>query len=375
MPVTPDTSVFSKLQGFADYQRANQEFEQKKALQQAQIGLAQAQAQKALVPDYDEIGKGAFIQAATQGVDSLTPVQKAALLAADAKAQTFGFNPATGAMEQKPSMLDRAGIQLGDIRQPVQNSTIPALAALPTQPMVAPRPSAQPTMTKPEQDAGILDVYGDTPAQKVVLSTDAPEYNYDAEMKAKMQKELAGAAGNPKLQQTVREKYVNNNSSQVIFEKENKLRDEFTNTTKDFRVVQDAYSKIKKTSGTGAGDMSMLYQYVKLLDPGSVVRESEFASAAAAGSYGERVAGAVKGIVEGGRLNPSLRAEFINEADRIFSGQQEGYDRIKNTYTDLAKRNGLDVKNVVTDYAEPKTDKPKINPADAMNELARRKKL
>lgn len=37
MPVTPDTSVFSKLQGFADYQRANDDFQMKKALQQAQI--------------------------------------------------------------------------------------------------------------------------------------------------------------------------------------------------------------------------------------------------------------------------------------------------------------------------------------------------
>ena len=191
MPVTPDTSVFSKLQGFADYQRANQEFEQKKALQQAQIGLAQAQAQKALVPDYDEIGKAAFIKAATQGADSLSPVEKASLLRLDAKEQTIVYNPATGAREQKPSLLERAGINLGNIAQPQT-------------PMAQPirQPAAQSTMTKPEQNAAILDVYGDSPAQPVTLSTDGNEWD------AEYQKQLAAAAGNPKLQQTIKSDYA-----------------------------------------------------------------------------------------------------------------------------------------------------------------------
>jgi len=62
---------------------------------------------------------------------------------------------------------------------------------------------------------------------------------------------------------------------------ENTLRDEFNTLTRDFRTVQDAHSKIKSVANTGAGDMSLLYSYVKLLDPGSVVRESDFATAAA----------------------------------------------------------------------------------------------
>lgn len=139
------------------------------------------------------------------------------------------------------------------------------------------------------------------------------------------------------------------------FKHANTLRDEFNTLTKDFRSVQDAYSKIAKTSNTGAGDMSMLYQYVKLLDPGSVVRESEFASAAAAGSFGERVQGALKSIESGGRLPPSLRQEFIKEAENIYQGQKAGYDRQKVTYRGLANKFQVDQEMVITDYTETPT--------------------
>jgi hypothetical protein len=51
MPVSPDISVFGKNQGYSDYQRANEEFARKKALADAQIQLAGAQAQKAAMPE------------------------------------------------------------------------------------------------------------------------------------------------------------------------------------------------------------------------------------------------------------------------------------------------------------------------------------
>lgn len=148
----------------------------------------------------------------------------------------------------------------------------------------------------------------------------------------------------------------NTGDSKTNFKNANTLRDEFNSLTKDFRTVQDAYSKINKTSGTGAGDMSMLYQYVKLLDPGSVVRESEFATAAASGSFGERIQGAAKSVIEGGRLPPSLRQEFLTESKNIYEGQKSGYDRQKQIYTGLSNNFNVDPDLVVTDYTE-------LNPA------------
>lgn len=155
-----------------------------------------------------------------------------------------------------------------------------------------------------------------------------------------------------------------NGISPDAFKNENVLRDEFNTISKDFRTVQDAYSKIKQTSDSGAGDMSMLYAYVKLLDPGSVVRESEFATAAASGSFGEQVQGAAKSVLAGGRLPPSQRAEFLSEAERLYQGQVLGYDRIKGAYTEIANRNRLNPQNIITDYAEKTPGQTGAHPLD-----------
>lgn len=142
------------------------------------------------------------------------------------------------------------------------------------------------------------------------------------------------------------------------FEQENKLRDEYTKLTQDFRTVQDAYSKIQATSDTGAGDMSLLYAYVKLLDPGSVVRESEFATAAASGSFGDRIQGAVQRILTGQRLPPDLRQQFLSEASSIYTAQKQGFDRLTGVYTELAKSYGLNPQNVMVNYAAPDPNAP-----------------
>jgi hypothetical protein len=135
------------------------------------------------------------------------------------------------------------------------------------------------------------------------------------------------------------------------FDRANTLRDEFNNLTKDFRTVQDAYNKIKKAAPTGAGDMSLLYSYVKLLDPGSVVRESEFGVAAASGSFGERIQGLAQRIISGQRLPDSLRKDFLREADSIYQGQKRGYDTAKQTYSDLAGKYNIAADKVIVDYA------------------------
>jgi len=141
------------------------------------------------------------------------------------------------------------------------------------------------------------------------------------------------------------------------FKNENTLRDEYLAQTAPFRTVQDAYSKIKSTSDTGPGDMSLLYSYVKLLDPGSVVRESEFATAAQSGSFGQRVQGAVQQIMSGQRLSPTLRKGFREEADKIYEAQKENAARVGGKYRDLAKSYSLDPTRVVVEYAPPEMPK------------------
>jgi len=154
------------------------------------------------------------------------------------------------------------------------------------------------------------------------------------------------------------------------FEQADKLRDEFQKLTGDFRIVQTSYENIRSAAkaNDGAGDMSMLYNYVRLLDPTSVVRESEFASAAASGSFGERVAGAVQRVLNGGRMPESLRQSFIREGQNLYNNQLKSHDAIANQYETLAKRFGLEPDRVVTRFNRPQDADVHAPPASLLKE-------
>jgi len=160
MPVAPDLGVFERNKSFNDYQRANEEFAQRKMLQQAQIAQANAAVEKANQFDIGKVGEQAFIKA-SQGLP-LEPIEASALQYLDAKSPTAVFNPVTGVMEQKPSLLQRAGIKGGQ---------------------------AMPMSQK--QAAQLIDVF-------------EPQNAFDAKFEAQLQ----AAAGNPKLQQSIRQEYA-----------------------------------------------------------------------------------------------------------------------------------------------------------------------
>lgn len=134
------------------------------------------------------------------------------------------------------------------------------------------------------------------------------------------------------------------------------LRKEYINATKDFGTVADAYSRIKATSAaaTPAGDLSMIYAYMKMLDPGSVVRESEFALAGNAKPLIDRMGlswDAVKSTWEGTKLQPQVRADFLKQAAALYGQQVEQKGLIDGQYTDLSRDFGFDPKFVVTGRA------------------------
>lgn len=138
------------------------------------------------------------------------------------------------------------------------------------------------------------------------------------------------------------------------------MRKEFTGLTKDFQVVQDSYNRIQEVTKkpTAAGDLALLYNYVKLLDPGSVVRESEFALAATAGSYGERIQAEAGRIMSGERLSDDMRADYKARADDLFTAQKNSYGQIKKQYRIIAERSGLNPDDVTVDFETPQTVAP-----------------
>jgi len=129
------------------------------------------------------------------------------------------------------------------------------------------------------------------------------------------------------------------------------LRKEFQggNTYKNTQLIAESAKKILTSSDTGAGDMGLLYGYMKLLDPGSAVRESEFATAAQSGSLPAQVQGWASKILTGERLPASTRKQFKEEAKVLLKAQADRYEETAKPYRRLAESAGVKPEDVILD--------------------------
>ena len=116
--------------------------------------------------------------------------------------------------------------------------------------------------------------------------------------------------------------------------------------------------------GTGASDLSLLYAYMKLLDPNSVVRESEFAQAAKAGSLPQQIQGVASKVINGEKLTPALRAQFLQAADGRARAQQQGVREVQGRYGPYARRAGVDSAMVAYDPIQGALGAPAAAPQD-----------
>lgn len=134
-------------------------------------------------------------------------------------------------------------------------------------------------------------------------------------------------------------------------EGESKLRKEFTNlpVVKNFSEVRDAFSKIGAAAKNpdAVSDLALIFSYMKLLDPGSVVRETEFATAQNAAGVPDRIRSQFNKVLSGERLAPEQRKAFVGTAGALFNAQKDNYDAAVNDYRELASQYGYEPDRIV----------------------------
>lgn len=113
---------------------------------------------------------------------------------------------------------------------------------------------------------------------------------------------------------------------------------------KAYETVKGGYERVRQSAAlqTGAGDMGLIYGYMKMLDPGSVVRESEFAQAAQAGSYGQQIQGMVQRVLDGQRLPEEVRQQFVQSADGIYQETAANLGDINDQFNQRAQTYQVD---------------------------------
>lgn len=130
----------------------------------------------------------------------------------------------------------------------------------------------------------------------------------------------------------------------------NTLRDEYLKQSTDFGKISSSYNKILSADETPAGDMGLIFGYMKILDPGSTVREGEYATAENAASIPERVRVQYNKALEGDKLSPEQRQDFKTQAGNVYSAEAERHELTKSEYERLAQRSGIDPNLVIVDF-------------------------
>lgn len=146
------------------------------------------------------------------------------------------------------------------------------------------------------------------------------------------------------------------------------LRKEYATIAKPYFELRDAYSRISQSAKdpSAAGDLALIFNYMKMLDPGSVVREGEFATAQNAAGVPDRIRNMANRLINGERLNESQRKDFVTQSDGLMKRQERQYQKIQEQYRGIATRRQIDPQNVIIDFtAPPEESAPPPNAAAA----------
>jgi hypothetical protein len=135
------------------------------------------------------------------------------------------------------------------------------------------------------------------------------------------------------------------------FSQENTLRSQYLTQTQSYTGIAQAFNKISAAAKdpSAAGDLSLIFGYMKILDPASVVREGEFATAQNAAGIPTQVSNMYNKVISGERLSETQRADFINQARNLVKSQKGQLDNFNNVYKDIATNYKLDPEKIIID--------------------------
>jgi hypothetical protein len=139
-------------------------------------------------------------------------------------------------------------------------------------------------------------------------------------------------------------------------EAEGKMRQEYSNQTKVYQDVKAAYSRVLASREDAAGDLALIFNYMKMLDPGSVVREGEFATAQNAAGVPDRIWNLYNKTITGERLSGDQRKMFAKQAESLYKQALKDENTVRSGIERIAKGYGLNAANIFyTPTEEPPT--------------------
>jgi hypothetical protein len=129
-------------------------------------------------------------------------------------------------------------------------------------------------------------------------------------------------------------------------EAEGKFREEYAKRTAVYQDVKASYGRVLSSNNDAAGDLSLIFGYMKMLDPGSVVREGEFANAQNAAGVPERIQNIYNKAARGERLTDGQRKMFKGQAKSLYDVAAKQENEIRTGISRIASGYGLNNDNI-----------------------------
>ena len=137
---------------------------------------------------------------------------------------------------------------------------------------------------------------------------------------------------------------------------EMKLADDYRAQSKEFAASKSAHEQLKATLGSAttspAATLAAATKFMKILDPGSVVRESELGMALAASGVIDRAMNYVSTLQSGQKLTATQADDFKKISEQMFQAAQRVQQEIDKDYQGKAKAYGLRPEMVTQDLGQ-----------------------
>lgn len=135
---------------------------------------------------------------------------------------------------------------------------------------------------------------------------------------------------------------------QDTFNFERKLSDDYQKSIKDFNDIEASFNAVSGVSElqTGAGDQALIVLFNKMLDPGSVVRESEAAATMNSTGVIDKLNAKLNQVVTGEKLGDQLRLDLIAATTRLMKSARKIEQKHRDRITPAIKNYGLNAENI-----------------------------
>ena len=152
----------------------------------------------------------------------------------------------------------------------------------------------------------------------------------------------------------------------------------FLDLNTQFQKVESSYAQAYELDRPQVADLSMIFAYMKMLDPRSVVREGEQAQARATGGAADYLITTVKSILGGASLTDDQRASFYAQARDLLQRKSVDLTRVNDQAQKVATANDIDfslykveplVPKLVKFRSKPKVEDLKKLKLDDLNDL------